>query len=245
MNAPVGWLKARSRPAIRTALCERRVRRLPVLWFALSSLLAVPPAAAAQERDGAAADTAGAERDQPVPAGSETYVVVDTIVVIEDREGLVWGDWYLNPSIRRQIESAFEVEGKLSGRTWLESGAPIQDLELGDPEGDTQCVRFVDKGAALDFWEPVEVEYSWVFEGPWGLRANGTATAGEDSGVSIPVPLSSPPDRASLEPHRRVGRLDVTYRPRERGTRIPRGRFTIFLYYLSSSRGYRIAGVGY
>ena len=206
-----------------------------------------PSAAASQEgRTGtpdslAAADSA----DQPVPVGPETYLVVDTIVVIEDREGLVWGDWYLNPSVGRQIERAFQVEGKLSGRTWLESGAPIQDISLDDPEDGMQAVCFVDKGVALDFWEPGEVDYNWVFEGPWGIRDRGLARADDDATVKVALPISSPPDRAALESRRRVGRLDVTYRPRDAGTRIPRGSFTIFLYYVSPSHGYRIAGVGY
>ncbi|HEY7530165.1 MAG TPA: hypothetical protein VIC56_05770 [Gemmatimonadota bacterium] len=213
--------------------------------FAALGLLLAAGRASGQERAEPAPDGPAAAIDSAAGGAPEAAAVMDTIVVIENREGLVWGDWYVNPSVGRQIERAFEVEGKLSGRTWLESGAPIQDLGLDGPRGGTQAIRFTDKGTALDFWEPGEVEYAWALEGPWSLRANGVATAEASGAVTIAVPVAPPPDETALEPRRRVGRLDVSYRPRERGARIPRGRFTIFLYYVDPSHGYRIAGVGY
>lgn len=174
--------------------------------------------------------------------------MVDTIMVVEDVQGLVWGDWYVHPEVGRHVDAAIEKEGKLSGRTWLESGAPISALALGRLTAGGQELTFADKGVALGFWQPGEVQYHYTFEGPWGLRARGIARweeSGEERRLVILLPVAQPPDEMQLDARRRVGRLDVAYRSSSREGGIPRGQFTIYLYYLNPRLGYRIVGVGY
>jgi hypothetical protein len=205
----------------------------------------------AQEPDTTAAPVAPADTgagDTLRAEAPETYFMVDTIIVVEDVRGLVWGDWYVNPEVGTQVGQAIRRRGQLAGRTWLESAAPIRDLALSRPSGETQALSFVDKGVAVNFWEPNEVEYAYVFEGPFGLRAKGSAGSDPAVGadhVRILLPLREPPDRASLEVKNRVGRLDISYRPTRAGGTIPRGKFSIYLYYLNPQLGYRIVGVGY
>lgn len=177
--------------------------------------------------------------------------MVDTILVVEDIKGLVWRDWYVNPAVGEQVAQAIQRKGQLSGRTWLESSAPIRNLALGRPSGDSQTLSFVDKGEADNFWGPGDVEYSYVFEGPFGLRARGTAASGISGAirhlVRIALPLREPTDWESLGTRDRVGRLDITYRnarPRS-GATAAQGRFSVYLYYLNPELGYRIVGVGY
>jgi hypothetical protein len=220
----------------------------------LFSTLLGPWAAAAQQPGPAPAPApAAAGRDTVAESTThavepETFFVGDTIMVLEDMEGLVWGDWYVNPEVGVAVERAIERRGELSGRTWLESAAPIRDLALEPRAKDVQALTFVDKGVALNFWEPDEVDYEFRFEGPWGLRASGRVSPGRDAEVTervrIPLPISDPPSREGLDKKRRVGRVEVRYQPRG-GRGIPRGRFTVYLYYLSPRLGYRIAGVGF
>jgi hypothetical protein len=188
-----------------------------------------------------AADTLKGKR-----AEGEQYFTVDTIMVLEEVEGTVWGDWYVNPEVGTQVQRAIEREGQLSGRTWLESGAPIRDLSLDAPGAAAQILSFVDKGVALRFWKPGEVDYEYVFEGPWKLSARGraapagTGVAAERMRIALRLP---PKARKGGSTRERLGRLDITYRAKTGG--IPRGRFTIYLYYVDARYGYRIAGVGY
>ncbi|MBA2566070.1 MAG: hypothetical protein H0V09_11715, partial [Gemmatimonadetes bacterium] len=127
----------------------------------LLAVLACPAVAGAQHPDSAPAGRArtGAGADSATLESSEPYYMVDTIVVLEDVKGLTWGDWYVSPDVRSEIQRAIEREGQLSGRAWLESGAPIRDLALEPPRGAWQALSFVDKGVSLSFWEPGEVDY--------------------------------------------------------------------------------------
>ncbi|MFN2432821.1 MAG: hypothetical protein ABR599_08440 [Gemmatimonadota bacterium] len=214
-----------------------------VLAAALASLLPGGGASAQQPDSLRARLPADSARAGP---GLETFVPVDTILVVEDREGLVWGDWYVNPEVGLHVQRAIERRGQLSGRTWLQSAAPIRDLVLARVAAREQVLSFVDKGVTLGFWKPGEVEYQFVFDGPCGVTARGVARPG-DGGLTTRVPIALPlPGSAPLEDSRgRVARLDVTYRPSTRGAAIPRGSFTVYLYYVDAPLGYRIAGVGY
>ncbi len=206
-----------------------------------------PDSAAGAARPPAPGDSMA--RADTLPEGPEATFSVDTIMVLEDRGGLVWGDWYVNPEVGQQVAQAIQRKGQLSGRTWLQSAAPIQSLALGKPSGDTQILSFVDKGEALSFWKAGDVEYSFVFDGPFGLRARGTARSGTSGAIAhlvrIPLPVRQPPDRVTLDERARVGRLDITYKPAASRSDGPRGRFSVYLYYLNLELGYRIVGVGY
>ncbi len=175
----------------------------------------------------------------------------DTIVVVEDVKGLVWRDWYVYPGVGAHVAQAIQRKGQLSGRTWLQSSAPIRNLALAKPSAQSQTLSFVDKGEALSFWAPGDMEYSYLFEGPFGLRAHGTVTSGKscarDHLVRVPLPIRDATDRVSLDTRQRVGRLDITYRnvrPRST-TSAAQGRFSVYLYHLNADLGYRIVGVGY
>jgi hypothetical protein len=206
-----------------------------------------PDSGAGGVRPPAAADSLA--RADTLPEGAEATFSVDTIVVIADTKGLVWGDWYVNPEVGQQVAQAIQRKGQLSGRTWLQTAAPIQSLALGKPSGDTQILSFVDKGEALNFWKAEEVEYSYAFDGPFGLRASGTARSGTSGAtahlVRIPLPVRQPPDRDTLDERARVGRVDITYKPASSRSDGPRGRFSIYLYYLNPELGYRIVAVGF
>lgn len=208
-------------------MTERRLSSIAAALVAAGAL-AAPYAVVAQEPD-------------TLPGDS--VVAVDTILVVEKREGLVWGDWYVDPEVSTLVHSVIERRGQLSGRTWLEAAVPISDLALASPIGGGQVLQFLDKGVALDFWEPGEVEYRYVFEGPWKLRAKGVADVDPvRERVEIPLPLPKAPREGAARD--RVGRLDVTYRPRGRSG-MPRGSFSVYLFYVKPALGYRIAGVGY
>jgi hypothetical protein len=216
--------------------------------------LLTPGIASGQQPDSAAAARPPAPVDSmaradTLPEAPETSFSVDTIVVVADRKGLVWGDWYVNPEVGQQVAQAIQRKGQLSGRTWLQAAAPIQSLALGRPAGDTQLLSFVDKGEALNFWKAGEVEYSYVFDGPFGLRARGTARSGTAGAtahlVRIPLPVRQPPERDVIDERARVGRVDITYKPASSRADGPRGRFSVYLYYLNPELGYRIVGVGY
>ncbi len=177
--------------------------------------------------------------------------MVDTIVVMEDIKGLVWRDWYVNLDVGTQIQQAIQRRGQLSGRTWITTAAPIRNLALGKPSGAVQTLSFVDWGEDQGFWSAGDVEYSYVFEGPFRLRARGTVMSGKvgptEHLVRIPLPIREAPDWESVDTRERAGRLDVTYRnvrPRSPAS-AARGRFSIYLYYLNTDLGYRIVGVGY
>jgi hypothetical protein len=226
-------------------------RRLAAALAAALALLAPRAIGFAQQPDTSGRAARGdsvVAGDTLRPPGGEAYFMVDTIVVVENVKGLVWGDWYVNPEVGAQVAQAIQRKGQLSGRTWLESAAPIRDLALGRPSQGAQTLSFQDKGVSLNFWEPGEVEYDYVFAGPFGLHASGSAqadSAGPAHRVRVPLPIREPPDQASLEARNRVGRLDISYRPTRPATPIPRGRFSIYLYYLNPQLGYRIVGVGY
>jgi hypothetical protein len=216
------------------------------LWQARTLGAQQPGDSLAQARDSlhAPADTL----KRAVAVAPETVFVGDTIMVVEETHGLVWGDWYVSPEVGVHVHQVIERRGQLSGRTWLESAAPIRDLALGRPVANVQPLSFLDKGVALNFWEPGEIDYRYVFEGPWELKARGSAApqpgGATSDRVQIWLPVTEPPQGASLEARDRVGRLDIAYRTRTRDS-IPRGRFTVYLYYLNRQLGYRIVGVGY
>ena len=141
------------------------------------------------------------------------------------------------------MHRVIERRGQLSGRTWMEAAVPVRDLTLGSPRAATQQLAFVDKGVALNFWEPGEVEYHWVFEGPWNLRARGVAVV-PDGAERVTIPLPLPTREGDGEERERLGRLDVTYRHQARSG-VPRGDFSVYLFFVEPGIGYRIAGVGY
>ncbi len=185
------------------------------------------------------------------PKMSGVLIWSETIVLVEGVRGLVSRDWYVNPDIGAHVAQAIQRKGQLSGRTWLQSSAPIQNLALDKPAARLQTLSFVDKGEALSFWAPGDMEYSYLFEGPFGLRAHGTVTSGKSSAtdhlVRVPLPIRDPTDWASLDTRQRVGRLDITYRNVRPGSTTPaaQGRFSVYLYQLNADLGYRIVGVGY
>jgi hypothetical protein len=186
------------------------------------------------------------------PSGADTVpgvFSVDTILVVEDTRGLVWRDWYVDPTVGTQVDQAIKRRGQLPGRTWITSSAPIRKLALGKPSCESQTLSFIDYGEDQGFWNSGDVEYTYVFDGPFNLSAQETVTSAKvgptDHLVRVPLPIKC--DVESVDTRDRVGRLDITYRnvrPRSPATTV-KGRFSVYLYYLNPELGYRIVGVGY